>query len=106
MGEREEGVPCIWPMISSLSRRSVPARRRSLPPLAVRNLWLRPVNQVFQKGWVADRLVRQDQGGWVLEVVGVVVVVVGWWRREGTEMRAEVGERIVRVRVLGRGRAG
>lgn len=57
-----ESLPCIWPIISSLSRRSVPARSNSLPPLASRNFLLSPMNQFSQYGFVAARLVRHVHG--------------------------------------------
>lgn len=72
----EKDLPCICPIINSLSNLSVPARRRSLPPRAERNLLLRPVNQSCQNGWVAARSVRQvhdsrcGSGGGVWEVDG------------------------------------
>lgn len=59
-------LPCICPIMSSLSSRSVPASKSNFPPFAVRNLWLRPMNQPSQKGCVAARLVRQVQGAWVV----------------------------------------
>lgn len=38
-------LPCIWPIMSSLSRRSVPAKMRTRAVLAAKNFDERPVNQ-------------------------------------------------------------
>lgn len=87
-------APCIWPIINSLSRRSVPASKSSLPPRASRNFRLKPTNQFSQKGFVAERLVRHTQGR------DESVAVLSSYRSDGTEARAEVVLRIVRERVL------
>lgn len=88
-------IPCICPIISSLSSRSVPASSNSFPPFASRNFLLRPTNQSCQKGCVAARSVRQTQAFAAFEAFG------SWRSREGTETRAEVVLRMVRDRMLG-----
>ena len=90
-------IPCICPIISSLSRRSVPANRSNLPPRAARNFLLNPINQPSQKGCVAARSVRQIQ---LLAWLAVAAGSRSWCNSEGTEMRADVALRIVRERVL------
>jgi len=50
----------------------VPARRRSFPPLALRNLEERARNQEAQKGCVAARLVRHVYRVGSIGEVGVV----------------------------------
>ena len=75
--------PCIWPMMSSLSSRSVPARIRSLPPRAVRNFLLRPTNQPSQNG--------RDAAKSVLQVQADSDESLGLGRRSaGTDTRADV----------------
>ncbi len=87
-------VPCICPIMSSLSKRSVPASNRSFPPLASRNFLLNPMNQSSQKGFVAARLVCHLYFREVLASSG------SSWSKEGTETRADSELRIVRERVL------
>lgn len=82
--------PCIWPIISSLSSLSVPARMSSLPPAASRNFLLRPTNQLCQKGCVAARSVRQRQGRAEPSAAST--------RSAGTETEVEAGLRMVRER--------
>lgn len=91
---RSNHVPCICPIISSLSSRSVPARSSSFPPRESRNFRLRPINQFSQNGFVAERSVRHTQGreaslGWLSSYIS-----------DGTEARADVLFRMVRERVL------
>lgn len=96
-GAQGFGLPCICPIINSLSNRSVPASKSNFPPLALRNFSLRPTNQPCQKGCVAARSVRQVQG------LGSFKSDDGcrsWRRSEGTEMRAAVVFRMVRERRL------
>lgn len=87
-------IPCICPIINSLSSLSVPASSSSLPPRASRNFLLKPTNQFSQKGFVAERLVRHTQGR------DGSLGSLSSYKRDGTEARAEVVFRIVRERVL------
>lgn len=87
-------IPCICPIINSLSNLSVPASSSSLPPRASRNFLLKPTNQFSQKGFVAERLVRHTQGR------DGSLGSLSSYNRDGTEARAEVVFRIVRERVL------
>lgn len=87
-------IPCICPIINSLSNLSVPASSSSLPPRASRNFLLKPTNQFSQKGFVAERLVRHTQGR------DGSLGSLSSYKRDGTEARAEVVFRIVRERVL------
>lgn len=87
-------LPCIWPIINSLSNRSVPASNNSFPPRASRNFRLKPTNQFSQKGFVAERFVRHNQGR------AVSVGSLSSYKSDGTEARADVVLRIVRERVL------
>lgn len=80
-----EYLPCIWPIINSLSSLSVPARSNSLPPRDSRNFFERPTNQPSQKGFVAPRSVRQNH----------LSVAVDSSSSDGTETRADVVLRIV-----------
>ena len=88
-------IPCICPIINSLSSLSVPANRSSLPPRASRNFLLRPVNQFSQKGFVLARSVRHFQ-----DVATCESVDGSSRRRPWTDTRAEAVLRIVRDRVL------
>lgn len=87
-------IPCICPIINSLSNLSVPASSSSLPPRASRNFLLKPTNQFSQKGFVAERLVRHTQGR------DGSLGSLSSYNRDGTEARADVVFRIVRERVL------
>ena len=94
---RESGIPCICPIISSLSNRSVPASRSSFPPLAFRNFLLKSRNQPSQKGCVAVRSVCHVHGR---ESVPGDWGRRSWRRSEGTEIRAELRLRMVWDRML------
>lgn len=83
-------IPCICPIINSLSNLSVPASSSNLPPRASRNFLLKPTNQFSQKGFVAERLVRHTQGR------DGSLGSLSSYKRDGTEARAEVAFRIVR----------
>ena len=95
--ERERDVPCIWPIISSLSSLSVPASRSSLPPRDSRNFLESPTNQFSQKGLVAERSVRHLH--WDGDEVVGEEEELSSVRRGGTETRAELVLRMVRERV-------
>ena len=82
--------PCIWPIISSLSNLSVPAKMSSLPPVASRNFLLRPTNQFCQNGCVLARSVRQCQGRAEPSAAST--------RSAGTETEVDAGLRMVRDR--------
>src|SRR5256885_1598964 len=89
-----ENIPCICPIVNSLSSLSVPARSSSLPPLASKNFLLSPTNQPSQNGCVLAKSVRQTQ-------VRDGVSGDGFCRRRaGTAIRADVLLRIVRDRIL------
>jgi hypothetical protein len=89
-----KNIPCIWPIVNSLSNLSVPARSSSLPPLASKNFLLSPLNQPSQNGCVLAKSVRQTQ-------VRDGVCGDGFClRRAGTAIRADVLLRIVRDRML------
>ena len=72
----------------------------NLAPEALKNLPERPVNQPDQYGSVFERSVRHRRVVGLLSNVRVDESV--WRRREGTEIRADVCERIVRERILNR----
>src|SRR5271154_3542298 len=93
-------LPCICPIVSSLSSRSVPANNRSLAPRADRNFEDNEVNQEGQKDAVRERGVRQMRDCWA-GVEGLVSCVGGGegTRSGGTETRADAALRIVRLRM-------
>src|SRR4051812_32186237 len=60
--ERRTDIPCICPIVNSVSNRSVPASNNIFPPLASRNFLLSPTNQPSQNGCVAARSVFHTHG--------------------------------------------
>jgi len=78
-------LPCIWPIINSLSSLSVPARSNSLPPRDSRNFFDSPTNQPSQNGFVAPKSVRHDH----------LSVTFDSSSRDGTDTLAEMVLRIV-----------
>jgi len=52
-----EGLPCICPIVNSVSSLSVPANNSILPPLPLKNFPLNPRNQPSQKGCVLAKSV-------------------------------------------------
>lgn len=54
-------LPCIWPMVNTLSRRSVPASSSILGIERPRNASLRPAYHPCQKAELACKSVRQCQ---------------------------------------------
>lgn len=91
-GEGEVELPCICPIVNSLSNLSVPASNNNFPPLASKNFLLNPTNQPSQNGCVAARSVLHPQ-------VLLLLSPSSNFNKAGTLVLALIEFRIVRDRM-------